>query len=248
MRPAVLVTGASTGIGAATAKLLARNGYDVGIGYRSGREAAEAVAAEAEAAGARAVLLQGDLGQPGDVEKVMSDWDAAFGRMDALVNNAGIVVPPARIDEMDAARIEGLLAINVTGAFLVAGAAVRRMSTRHGGKGGSIVNMSSVAAKIYSPGVWVDYAASKAAIDVLTKGLALEVAAEGVRVNAIRPGLIETPIHGKGGDADRARKLAPQVPMQRVGQPEEIAEAALWLLSDRASYVTGTIVDVSGGR
>ncbi len=248
MRPAVLVTGASTGIGAATAKLCARNGYAVGIGYRSDRAAAEAVAAEVEAAGARAVLLQGDLGQPEEVEKVLTEWDSAFDRMDALVNNAGIVAPAARIDEMDAARIQQMLAINVTGAFLVAGGAVRRMSTRHGGKGGSIVNMSSMAAKIYSPGIWVDYAASKAAVDVLTKGLALEVAAEGVRVNAIRPGLIETPIHGKGGDAGRAQRLASQVPMQRTGEPEEVAEAVLWLLSDRASYVTGTIVDVSGGR
>jgi NAD(P)-dependent dehydrogenase (short-subunit alcohol dehydrogenase family) len=247
-RKTALVTGASAGIGAASARLLARHGYDVAIGYRSDRAGAEAVARDVEAAGGRAVLLQADVGNPADIERMFDAFDAAFPRLDALVNNAGIVAPKARVEDMTPERLTQMFAVNVTGAFLVAAAAVRRMSTAHGGRGGGIVNMSSAAARIASPNQYVDYAASKAAIDTLTKGLAEEVAAQGIRVNAIRPGIIETGIHAKGGEPDRVERLAPLVPMQRSGSADEVAQAVLWLLSDASSYVTGSFIDVSGGR
>lgn len=247
-RKTVLITGASTGIGAACARLMAANGYDIAIGYRSDETAAKSVAADVEKAGGKAVLIRADVGKADDIARMYSEFDAAFPRLDALVNNAGIVAPPARIDEISPERLQQMFAVNLTGAFLVAGQAVTRMSTAKGGHGGGIVNMSSAAARLAAPGNYVDYAASKAAIDLMTKGLALEVAAEGIRVNAIRPGLIETPIHGKGGDPERAQKLAHTVPMQRTGSAEEVADGVLWLLSDQASYVTGTILDISGGR
>ncbi|WP_172299849.1 SDR family oxidoreductase [Pseudoruegeria sp. HB172150] len=248
MRPSVLITGASSGIGAACARACAVAGYDVGIGYRSDRAGTEAVAADVEAAGAKAVLLQGDVAVPEEVDAIFAAFDAAFPRLHALVNNAGIVAEAARLDEMEPERLQRMFATNVTGAFLVARNAVRRMSTRHGGAGGAIVNISSVAARIGSPGLFIDYAASKGAIESLTTGLAQEVATEGIRVNAIRPGLIETAIHGKGGMSDRLAKIGHTVPIGRPGTAEEVAEAVIWLLSDKASYVTGAGLDVSGGR
>lgn len=247
-RPTVLITGASAGIGAACARLAATRGYDVGIGYRTDRAGAEATAAACEAVGARSVLLPGDVAEPAEIDALFATFDAAFPRLDAFINNAGIVDLKARVEEMEADRLTRMFATNVTGAFLAARNAVRRMSTRFGGRGGSIVNMSSAAARIASPNQYVDYAASKAAIDTLTKGLALEVAADGIRANAVRPGLIETEIHAKGGEPDRLERLVPQVPMQRAGSAEEVAEAVLWLMSDAAAYVTGTFIDVSGGR
>lgn len=247
-RKVALVTGASAGIGAATARLLARNGYDIALHYNSDRAGVELVAGMAETDGAEVALIQADLGQPDDVARVFDEFDDAFGRLDALVNNAGMVAAATRVEDMDAARIERMFAVNLTGAFLVAGAAVRRMSTSHGGDGGVIVNMSSVSSRLASPNLYVDYAASKAGLDVLTRGLALEVAGDGIRVNGIRPGIIETAIHAKGGDPDRAERLAPTVPMGRTGSAEEVAEAVLWLLSDAASYVTGSTLDVAGGR
>lgn len=247
-RPTLLVTGASAGIGAAVARMAAARGYDLGLGYRSNREGAEAVQAACEAAGACAVLLAGDLARAEAVDAVFAAFDSAFPQLDAFVNNAGIVTPKARVEEMDAARIEALFATNVTGAFLAARNAVRRMSPRYGGSGGSIVNISSAAARLASPNQYVDYAASKAAIDILTQGLAAEVAGDAIRVNGIRPGLIETDIHAKGGDPDRLARLAPTVPMARAGTADEVAEAVLWLCSDGARYVTGATLDVTGGR
>ncbi|MCG6903435.1 MAG: SDR family oxidoreductase [Rhodobacter sp.] len=248
MRKTVLVTGASAGIGAASARLLAQNGYDVAIAWRSDRTGAEAVARDVTAAGGKPVLLQADLEDPGEIERLFGEFDAAFPRLDALVNNAGIVAPKSRVEDMDAARLQAIFQTNVVAAFLVAGQAVRRMSTEHGGAGGAIVNMSSAAARFASPNQYVDYAASKAAIDTLTKGLAEEVGRHGIRVNAIRPGVIETEIHAKGGEPDRVARLGHTVPMGRSGSPSEVAEAVLWLLSDAASYVTGAFLDVSGGR
>jgi len=248
IRKTALITGASAGIGAASARLLAANGYDVAIAYHSDKAGAEAVAAEARASGAHAVLLQADVGDPAQIERMFTELAAEFPRLDAVVNNAGIVAATARVEDMDAARLQRMFAVNVIGAFLVARAAVRAMSTRFGGQGGAIVNMSSVAALLASPNQYVDYAASKAAIDTLTKGLATEVAADGIRVNAIRPGLIDTELHAKGGEPGRAQRLAHLVPMQRTGSADEVAQAVLWLLSDAASYVTGTHLDVSGGR
>ena len=247
-RPAVLITGASSGIGAATARLCAEAGWDVGIGFRSERAGAKATAEAVEKAGGRAVLLQGDVSDPAGIEAVYAGFDEAFPVMSGLVNNAGIVDVTARLDEMSPERIARMMAVNVTGTMLVAQGAVKRMSTRHGGSGGAIVNISSVAAKLGSPALFVDYATSKGAIDTFTRGLALEVAAEGIRVNGVRPGMIYTPIHEKGGYADRPKELAHIIPMQRIGEPEEIGEAVVWLLSDKASYATGTTFDVSGGR
>jgi NAD(P)-dependent dehydrogenase (short-subunit alcohol dehydrogenase family) len=247
-RKTVLVTGASAGIGAACARMLARNGYDVAIGYRTDAAGAKAVARDVEAAGGRAVLLQADVGDPAQIEAMFTALDAAFPQLDALVNNAGIVDVKTRVEDMTPDRLARMFAVNLTGAFLVAGAAVRRMSTRHGHAGGAIVNMSSAAARFAAPGQYVDYAASKAALDTLTQGLSIEVAAEGIRVNAVRPGIIETGIHAKGGEPDRVARVTPMVPMQRSGTPDEVAEAVLWLLSDASAYVTGTFIDVSGGR
>ncbi|WP_102226441.1 SDR family oxidoreductase [Acidimangrovimonas sediminis] len=248
MRKVALVTGASAGIGAATALAAASAGYDVAVAYGRDRAGADATAEACRAAGARAAVLQADMAAPDGPEALMAAFDAEFDRLDALVNNAGIVDVAARVDEMDYARLARMFQVNSISPMRLAGLAVRRMSTRHGGAGGVIVNVSSVAARLGAANQFVDYAASKAAIDALTKGLADEVAAEGVRVAAVRPGLIETAIHAKGGDADRARRLASNVPMQRVGSAQEIAAAILWLMSDGASYVTGTTLDVSGGR
>lgn len=248
MRKTVLITGASAGIGAASARLLAKDGYDIAIGYRSDQAGAEAVATDVETAGGKAILVQGDVGTPEDVERIFGETLAAFPRIDALVNNAGIVGTKTRVEHTTPDRVAEIMRVNVTGAFDVAARAAKHMSTENGGAGGAIVNLSSAAARIASPNQYVDYAASKAAIDVLTKGLAEEMAPFGVRVNAIRPGIIATELHAKGGEPDRVERLGPSVPMRRSGSAEEVADAVAWLLSDQSSYVTGTFIDVSGGR
>ncbi len=246
--PVLLVTGGSRGIGAAVSVMAAAKGWRVAVNYAANREAADKVVAEIKAAGGEAIAVQADVGNAAEIVTMYQAVDRHFGRLDGLVNNAGIVDMPQRIDEMSAERIERMMRINVTGSILCAAEAVRRMSTKHGGTGGSIVNISSMAVKIGSPGQYVDYAASKAAIDTLTVGLAREVATEGVRVNAIRPGVIDTDIHASGGLPDRARDMAPNIPMQRPGRAEEVADAVLYFLSPTASYTTGAILDVSGGR
>lgn len=248
MTKVMLVTGGSRGIGAAVARLAARDGWDVTVNYARDRAAAERVVAEVAAFGRRAVAVQADMGVPADVARLYAEHDRAFGRLDALINNAGIVGQKARTEEIDDERVTRLVAINVTGAFLAAREAIRRMSTSLGGEGGSIVNMSSAAVRLGSPGEYVDYATSKGAIDSMTTGMAREQAAHGVRVNAIRPGLIETEIHASGGQPDRVARLTHMIPMLRPGTAEEVAETALWLCSPAASYVTGAIIDVSGGR
>ena len=247
-RRTAIVTGASAGIGAAAARLAARDGYDVAIGYRTDKSGAADTAKVVEAAGRRAHLLQADLSDPTEIDRFFAQFDAAFDRLDALVNNAGVVDRATRVDQMDHARLRRMMDTNLIGPILVAGHAVRRMSTEQGGSGGVIVNISSAAARLGAANNYVDYAASKAAIDIFTKGLSDEVAAEGIRVTGIRPGLIDTPIHGKGGEPDRAQRLAGMVPMKRTGSAEDVAEAILWLMSDKASYVTGTTLDVTGGR
>jgi NAD(P)-dependent dehydrogenase (short-subunit alcohol dehydrogenase family) len=244
----VLITGASRGIGAATALLAAQQGWSVVVNYAAQPQAAESVVSRIRAAGGHALALQADVARPDEVAALFAQVDAAFGRLDALVNNAGVVDVPSRVDAMTPARLERMFAINVFGSFYSAREALKRMSTAHGGTGGAIVNLSSVAARLGAPGQYVDYAAAKGAIDTFTVGLAKEVALEGVRVNAVRPGIIETDIHASGGQPDRARAMAPQVPMQRAGTAEEVAEAIVWLMSDAASYTTGTIIDVAGGR
>ena len=247
-RKTLLVTGGSTGIGAAVARLAAKQGYDVAIGWRGDAAGAEAVHADCVAAGVNAVTLRADLSQPNGPAALFAGFDAAFPRLDAFVNNAGVVDVAARVEDYDEARLRRMFDTNLTGPFLCAGAAVRRMSTRHGHAGGVIVNISSAAARLGGAGNYVDYAASKAGIDLLTKGLADEVAAEGIRVCGLRPGIIETDIHAKGGQPDRARLMAPNVPMRRSGTAGEVAEAVMWLISEGASYVTGATLDVSGGR
>ena len=243
----MLITGGGRGIGAATARLAAQRGYAVCVNYLRNRDAAEKLVGEIEKSGGRAKAVAGDVAREADVVR-MFDEAQGLGTLAALVNNAGVLERQTRLDDMEAARFERVFATNITGAFLCAREAVRRMSTRHGGKGGAIVNVSSMASRLGSPGEYVDYAASKGAIDALTIGLAKEVAAEGIRVNAVRPGVIYTEIHASGGEPGRVDRVKSAVPMQRGGQPEEVARAILWLASSEASYSTGTFIDVSGGR
>lgn len=244
----VLVTGGSRGIGAATAILAAQQGWAVAVNYVSNSLAADEVVRQIRAEGGTAMTVQADVAIEAQVQRMFAAVDAKFGRINGLVNNAGVVDMPARVDEMTVARLERMWTTNITSSFVCAREAVRRMSTKYGGAGGSIVNLSSAAARLGSPGQYVDYAASKAAIDTFTMGLAKEVAAEGIRVNAVRPGIIDTDIHASGGLPDRAAQVAPLVPMQRAGTALEVAQAIVWLLSEASSYTTGTTVDVTGGR
>jgi NAD(P)-dependent dehydrogenase (short-subunit alcohol dehydrogenase family) len=243
----VVITGGSRGIGRAAAIAAAARGFRVVVGYASNRKAADEVVSQIEAKNGKAIAVKCDVGDEADILALFKAADD-FGALGALVNNAGIVGPSIRVDQMSAERIQRMMAVNVTGSILCAREAVKRMSTKHGGKGGVVVNISSVAAKLGSPNTYVDYAASKGAIDSFTVGLGYEVAGEGIRVAAIRPGLIDTEIHASGGEPDRAHRLAHVVPMKRVGTADEIANAIVWLISDEASYVTSAILDVSGGR
>jgi NAD(P)-dependent dehydrogenase (short-subunit alcohol dehydrogenase family) len=246
--PTLLVTGGSRGIGAATARLAGERGYAVCVNYRANRQAADAVVHDIEASGGRAMAVGADVSVEVDVLRLFDAVDARFGPLTALVNNAGILEVQARVEQIDAARLGRVFATNVTGAFVCAREAVKRMSTAHGGAGGAIVNVSSRAAQLGAPGEYVDYAASKAALEAMTIGLAREVAAEGIRVNGVRPGIIHSDIHASGGDPGRVERLGPQLPMKRGGEAIEVARAILWLLSDEASYSTGTFIEVSGGR
>ena len=248
MNRVLLVTGASRGIGAATAKLAARQGWHVAVNYATQAAAADAVVQGIRSEGGHALAIQADLRDEAQVLAMFETIDARLGRLQGLVNNAGVVDVPARVDEMSHARLLRMFDINVIGAFVCTREAVRRMSTRHGGAGGAIVNVSSAAARLGAAGQYVDYAAAKGALDVLTVGLAREVGADGIRVHAERPGLIDTDIHASGGLPDRVRDLAHQVPMQRGGTAEEVAESIVWLLSPAASYTTMTLLEVSGGR
>jgi NAD(P)-dependent dehydrogenase (short-subunit alcohol dehydrogenase family) len=244
----MMVTGGARGIGAATARLAGARGYAVCVNYLRNAEAAHRVVDDIRDAGGRAIALQGDVAKEADVMRLFEDTVRQFGFLNALVNNAGILERQTRLEEMEAARFERVFATNITGSFLCAREAVRRMSTRRGGRGGAIVNVSSMAARLGAPGEYVDYAASKGAIDALTIGLAKEVAEDGIRVNAVRPGVIHTEIHASGGEPGRVERVKSAVPLKRGGKPEEVARAILWLLSDESSYCTGTFIDVSGGR
>jgi NAD(P)-dependent dehydrogenase (short-subunit alcohol dehydrogenase family) len=244
----LLVTGSGRGIGAATALLASRRGYAVCINYHSNAAAAEALRAQIQAEGGHAIAVQADVGIEADVQRLFAAIDAELGPLTALVNNVGVLETQCRLTEMSAERLQRVFTTNVVSYFLCCKEAVRRMSTASGGQGGAIVNVSSGAARVGSPNVYIDYAASKGAVDTLTLGLSKEVAAEGIRVNGVRPGLIYTEIHASGGDPDRVARMAASVPMGRGGQPEEIAEAILWLLSPQASYVSGAIIDAAGAR
>lgn len=247
MTRVAIVTGGSRGIGRACCLRLAEAGYAVVVNYTSAKAAADEVVAAIVSKGGKAVAVKGDVGNEADVLAVFAAADA-LGRLAALVNNAGVVDVMMRVEDVSVARLERMFRINVIGSFLCAREAVKRMSTRHGGQGGGIINLSSVAAELGSPGWYVDYAAAKGAIDTFTKGLGLEVAAEGIRVTGIRPGIIETDIHASGGAPDRVAHITPSLPMKRPGSPDEVAKAVLWLLSDAASYITATTINVSGGR
>lgn len=248
MQPVMLITGASRGIGAATALLAAKRGYAVALNYRREREAAAALVAKITAAGGTARAFAADVANEDDVLRLFGEVDDAFGRLDVLVNNAGILERQMRLEDMDVARLQRVFAVNVTGTFLCCREAVKRMAHKHGGDGGSIVNISSMASRLGSPNEYIDYAAAKGAVDSLTIGLAKEVASEGIRVNAVRPGLIRTEIHASGGEPGRVERLHSAIPLGRGGEAEEVARTILFLASDESSYSTGSFVDVSGGR
>ncbi len=248
MKPVLIVTGGGRGIGAATVRLAASRGYAVAINFRQDRASAEGLAEELRADGHDVIAVQADVSLEDDVRRLFEHTVQTLGPLTALVNNAGMLERQQRVEEMEAARLARVFATNVIGAFLCAREAVARLSTRTGGQGGAIVNVSSVAARLGAPGEYVDYAAAKAAVETMTIGLAKEVAAEGIRVNAVRPGVIKTSIHASGGEPDRVERVKASVPMRRGGEPEEVARAILWLLSDEASYTTGSILEVSGGR
>ena len=247
-RPYAIVTGASRGIGAAIAVLLAKDGYDIVVNYASDEAAAKTTAERIARMGARALPIRSDVSHEDEVLKMFATADRELGRLAVLVNNAAITGGIAKVSEVGAEAISRMLAVNVTGSILCSREAVRRMSTRNGGRGGVIVNISSLAARTGGAGEWVPYAASKGAINTFTVGLAREVATEGIRVNSVSPGMIETDLHANNGAPDRVKRMAPSIPMQRGGKPEEVAEAVRWLVSPRASYVTGTILEVGGGR
>jgi NAD(P)-dependent dehydrogenase (short-subunit alcohol dehydrogenase family) len=248
MKPVLLITGASRGIGAATAVLAAQQGWAVAVNYASNASAAHSVVQQIQAAGGTAIAVQADVGDEAQILRMFAEVDNKLGPISGLVNNAGVVDVTAKVEAQSWSRWERMMRINVLGSFACAREAVKRMSTAHGGSGGSIVNVSSAAARLGAPGQYVDYAASKSAIDAFTIGLAKEVANEGIRVNAVRPGLIDTDIHASGGLPDRVRDLAHLVPMQRGGTADEVAQAIVWLLSDAASYTTMTFIEASGGR
>ncbi|PUE29495.1 NAD(P)-dependent oxidoreductase [Limnohabitans sp. Jir61] len=248
MKPVLLITGASRGIGAATALLAAQQGWAVAVNYASNASAAHSLVQQIQAAGGTAIAVQADVGDEAQILRMFAEVDNKLGRISGLVNNAGVVDVTAKVEAQSWSRWERMMRINVLGSFACAREAVKRMSTAHGGSGGSIVNVSSAAARLGAPGQYVDYAASKSAIDAFTIGLAKEVANEGIRVNAVRPGLIDTDIHASGGLPDRVRDLSHLVPMQRGGTAEEVAQAIVWLLSDAASYTTMTFIEASGGR
>jgi NAD(P)-dependent dehydrogenase (short-subunit alcohol dehydrogenase family) len=248
MQRITLITGGSRGIGAATALRCARAGHAVAVNYARDAQAADGVVSQIRDAGGRAIAVQADVASASDIERMFETVDRELGMLTGLVNNAGVIDVVARVDEMDEKRLARMFAINVVGSFLCARQAVLRMSSRHGGAGGAIVNLSSAGARLGSPGQYVDYAASKGAIDTFTLGLAREVATEGVRVNAVRPGIIDTEIHASGGQPDRVAQSMALMPMRRAGTAEEVARAIVWLLSDEASYTTGSVLDVTGGR
>lgn len=248
MNKVMLITGANRGIGAATARLAAQRGYHLLLNYRSRADEAEALATEISAVGGTAHTVQADIAEEADVLRLFAELDKHYSRLDALINNAGILEAQMRLEQMDVARWQRVLATNVIGSFLCCREAIKRMSSQHGGDGGTIVNVSSMAARLGSPNEYIDYAAAKGAVDSLTIGLAREVAGEGIRVNAVRPGLIATDIHAAGGEPGRIERLKGSVPLQRGGEAQEVAEAILWLASDQSSYCTGTFIDVSGGR
>ncbi len=248
MSRVMLITGASRGIGAATARLAAHRGYALCLNYHQRADAANAVLEQVRGLGVTAIAVQADVADETQVLHMFEAIDREFGRLDVLVNNAGMLEQQMRLEQMDAARWTRVLGANVIGSFLCAREAIKRMSTRHGGRGGAIVNLFSVAARLGAPGEYIDYAAAKGAIDSMTLGLAKEVASEGIRVNAVRPGVIHTDIHAAGGEPDRVERVKASVPMGRGGQAEEIAEAILWLASEQASYTSGALLDVAGGR
>lgn len=246
--PLILITGGSRGIGAATARLAAAQGYDVALSFVSNESAARAVAADVEALGRQALALRADSADPGQVAQMFAAIDQRFGRIDVLVNNAGMLAPQSRLEDLGFERMQRIFAVNAIGPILCAQQAVTRMSFRHNGRGGSVINISSASARLGSPNEYVDYAASKGALETFTTGFAKEVAREGIRVNCIRPGHIYTDLHASGGEPGRVDRVKESIPMGRGGQPEEIARAILWLASAEASFITGTFLDVTGGK